>query len=66
MTSIALATNIAPSPLMREPAEMEYEFDQPFILTPANMSPFGAAGTLLTTAITETVASWYRRRASAQ
>ena len=48
------------SPLMRGLAEMAYEFEEPFVLDTAKFeSTFGAAGTPLRAAITETVA-WYR------
>ena len=51
------------SPLMRGLAEMSYEFDNPFVLdTTKFTSTFGAAGTPLATAVSETVA-WYRTRA---
>ncbi len=50
------------NPMMRELAEMAYEFDQPFILdTSKYESAFGAAGTPLAGAIAATVA-WYRTR----
>jgi nucleoside-diphosphate-sugar epimerase len=50
------------SPMMRELAEMAYEFDQPFILdTSKYESAFGAAGTPLADAIAATLA-WYRTR----
>jgi len=48
------------SPMMRGLAEMSYEFDEPFILdTTKFRTTFGAGGTPLATAVTETVA-WYR------
>jgi nucleoside-diphosphate-sugar epimerase len=48
------------NPMLRELAEMAYEFDQPFILdTSKYESAFGAAGTPLAGAIAATVA-WYR------
>jgi len=48
------------NPMLRELAEMAYEFDQPFILdTSKYESAFGAAGTPLADAIAATVA-WYR------
>ena len=48
------------SPLMRGLAEMAYEFEEPFVLSTAKFeSTFGAAGTPLRAAISETVA-WYR------
>ena len=48
------------NPMMRELAEMAYEFEEPFVLdTTKYESTFGTAGTPLTTAIAETVA-WYR------
>jgi nucleoside-diphosphate-sugar epimerase len=53
-------------PLMRELAEMSYEFEQPFVLdTSKYTSMFGAAGTPLGTAIGETV-GWYKTQASAK
>jgi len=52
------------NPMMRELAEMAYEFDQPFVLdTSKYQSAFGAAGTPLADAIAATVA-WYRTRPS--
>jgi len=48
------------NPLMRELAEMAYEFDEPFVLdTTKYQSTFGAAGTRLADAVASTVA-WYR------
>jgi nucleoside-diphosphate-sugar epimerase len=48
------------NPMMRELAEMAYEFDEPFVLdTTKYQSTFGAAGTPLLTAISATVA-WYQ------
>ena len=48
------------NPLMRELAEMAYEFDEPFVLdTTKYQSTFGAAGTPLADAVASTVA-WYR------
>jgi nucleoside-diphosphate-sugar epimerase len=48
------------NPLMRELAEVAYEFEQPFILdTTKYETTFGASGTPLPTAVAETVA-WYR------
>jgi nucleoside-diphosphate-sugar epimerase len=50
------------NPMMRELAEMAYEFDEPFILdTSKYESIFGAAGTPLAGAVASTVA-WYRAR----
>ena len=50
------------NPMMRELAEMAYEFDEPFVLdTTKYESTFGAAGTPLAAAIAATVA-WYRTR----
>ena len=50
------------NPMMRELAEMTYEFDQPFVLdTSKYQSAFGAASTPLADAIAATVA-WYRTR----
>jgi nucleoside-diphosphate-sugar epimerase len=52
------------SPLMRELAEMAYEFEQPFVLDSGKyQATFGAAGTPLTTAVTDTIA-WYRTQGS--
>src|SRR5580692_194724 len=52
------------NPMLRELAEMAYEFDEPFVLdTSKYESAFGAAGTPLTDAIAATVA-WYRTRTS--
>ena len=48
------------NPLMRELAEMAYEFEEPFVLdTTKYQSTFGAAGTPLADAVASTVA-WYR------
>jgi nucleoside-diphosphate-sugar epimerase len=48
------------NPLMREVAEMAYQFEEPFILdTTAYESTFGPAGTPLAEAVAATVA-WYR------
>jgi nucleoside-diphosphate-sugar epimerase len=59
---IALRTLSLFNPLMRELAEMAYEFEQPFTLdTTKYTSTFGPAGTTLATAISDTVA-WYRTR----
>ena len=56
------------NPLMRELAEMAYQFEEPFVLdTTKFQSTFGpatAAVTPLATAITDTIA-WYRPRSSA-
>jgi len=50
------------NPMLRELAEMAYEFDEPFVLdTSKYESAFGAAGTPLAGAIAATVA-WYRTR----
>ncbi len=50
------------NPMMRELAEMSYEFDEPFVLdTTKYQSTFGAAATPLATAIAATVA-WYQGR----
>jgi nucleoside-diphosphate-sugar epimerase len=50
------------NPMMRELAEMSYEFDEPFILdTSKYQAAFGAAGTPLPAAVAATVA-WYRTR----
>ena len=48
------------NPMMRELAEMAYEFDQPFVLdTSKYESAFGTAGTPLAEAVAATMA-WYR------
>ena len=50
------------NPMLRELAEMAYEFDEPFVLdTSKYESVFGAAGTPLADAIAATLA-WYRTR----
>ncbi len=50
------------NPLMRELAEMSYEFEEPFVLDTSKFeSTFGSSGTPLATAIAETIA-WYRTR----
>jgi nucleoside-diphosphate-sugar epimerase len=52
------------NPMLRELAEISYEFDEPFVLdTSKYESAFGAAGTPLATAVAATVA-WYRTRPS--
>ena len=52
------------NPLLRELAEMEYEFEEPFVLdTTKYEATFGPAGTPLIDAIIETVA-WYRSQAA--
>ena len=52
------------NPMLRELAEMSYEFDESFVLdTSKYESTFGAAGTPLAAAIAATVA-WYRTRPS--
>jgi nucleoside-diphosphate-sugar epimerase len=52
------------NPMMRELAEMAYEFDQPFVLNTSKYeATFGAAGTPLPAAIAATIA-WYRNRPS--
>ncbi len=53
------------NPMMRELAEMAYEFEEPFVLdTTKYESTFGAAGTPLDVAIKETVI-WYRGQGGA-
>jgi nucleoside-diphosphate-sugar epimerase len=53
------------NPMMRELAEMAYQFDEPFVLdTSKYESTFGAAGTPLAAAVAATVA-WYRNRLGA-
>ena len=52
------------NPMLRELAEVSYQFEQPFVLDTAKYeSVFGAAGTPLAAAITATVA-WYKTRPS--
>jgi len=52
------------NPMMRELAEMVYEFEEPFVLdTTKYESTFGAAGTPLDIALKETV-TWYQTQAS--
>jgi nucleoside-diphosphate-sugar epimerase len=52
------------SPLMRELAEMSYEFEEPFVLDFAKFeTTFGTSGTPLAAAITDTIA-WYRSETS--
>ena len=52
------------NPMLRELAEMSYEFDEPFVLdTSKYQSTFGVAGTPLAAAVAATVA-WYRTRPS--
>jgi nucleoside-diphosphate-sugar epimerase len=53
------------NPLMRELAEMSYQFEEPFVLdTSKYESVFGTAGTPLADAVAAT-AAWYRTQASA-
>jgi nucleoside-diphosphate-sugar epimerase len=53
------------NPMMRELAEMAYQFEEPFILdTTRYEATFGPAGTPLAAAVAATIA-WYRTRASA-
>jgi hypothetical protein len=52
------------NPMMRELAEMAYEFEEPFVLDSSKYeSTFGATGTPLPAAIASTVA-WYRGQAA--
>jgi nucleoside-diphosphate-sugar epimerase len=52
------------NPMLRELAEVSYQFEQPFVLdTSKYESVFGAAGTPLAAAISATVA-WYKTRPS--
>ncbi len=52
------------NPMLRELAEMSYEFDEPFVLdTSKYESAFGTAGTPLPAAVAATVV-WYRTRPS--
>ena len=53
------------NPMIRALAELEYEFDQPFVLdTSKYQSTFGASSTPLSAAVSETIA-WYRSQRSA-
>ena len=64
MPKLALRALGLVSPMMRGLAEMEYEFEEPFVLdTTKYESMFGAAGTPLSVAIAETV-GWYRNQRS--
>ena len=64
MPKLALRALGLVSPLMRGLAEMEYEFEEPFVLdTTKYQSTFGAAGTPLSVALADTV-TWYRNRRS--
>jgi nucleoside-diphosphate-sugar epimerase len=50
------------NPMMRELAEMAYEFDEPFVLDTSKFeSTFGIGGTSLATAVADTIA-WFRTR----
>jgi nucleoside-diphosphate-sugar epimerase len=50
------------NPMLRELAEMAYEFEEPFVLDTSKFErTFGAAGTPLGVAVTSTIA-WYRSR----
>ena len=50
------------NPMMRELAEMAYQFDEPFVLDTSKYElTFGTAGTPLADAVAATVA-WYRAR----
>jgi hypothetical protein len=52
------------NPMLRELAEVSYQFDEPFVLdTSKYESVFGTVGTPLAAAISATVA-WYRTRPS--
>ena len=54
------------SPMMRGLAEMQYQFEEPFVLDTSKFeSTFGLSGTVLTDAIRETV-SWYASTRSAR
>jgi nucleoside-diphosphate-sugar epimerase len=64
MPEMLLRTLGVVSPMMRGLAEMRYQFEAPFVLDTSKFeSTFGAAGTPLSVAITETVA-WYRDQAT--
>jgi hypothetical protein len=52
------------NPMMRELAEMAYQFDEPFVLdTSRYESTFGAVATPLADAVAATV-DWYQARAA--
>ena len=54
------------NPMMRELAEMAYEFEEPFVLdTTEYQATFGEAGTALAAAMAQTVA-WYRHTSVAR
>lgn len=54
------------NPMMRELAEMSYQFEQPFVLDTSKYdATFGAVATPLETAVTDTLA-WYRARRGAR
>ena len=60
MSKLAVRALGLVNPMMRELAEMSYEFDEPFVLdTSKYQAAFGPSGTPLAAAIAATVA-WYR------
>jgi nucleoside-diphosphate-sugar epimerase len=64
MPKLVLRTASLVSPMMRELAEMAYEFEEPFILDTTKFgATFGPSGTPLDTAIAETVTSYQARTA---
>jgi nucleoside-diphosphate-sugar epimerase len=64
VSKFALRALALVNPLMRELAEMSYEFEEPFVLDTSKFEfTFGISGTPLSTAIAETV-SWYRTQPS--
>ena len=64
MPKLALRALGLVNPMLRELAEISYQFEEPFVLdTSKYESTFGAAGTPLPAAIAATVA-WYRTRPS--
>jgi nucleoside-diphosphate-sugar epimerase len=64
LPKLALRALSLVNPMLRELAEVSYQFEQPFVLdTTKYESVFGAAGTPLAAAITATVA-WYKTRPS--
>ena len=65
MPKLALRALGVVNPMMRELAEMSYEFDQAFVLDSSKyQSTFGTAGTPLPAAVLATV-TWYRNRIGA-
>ena len=64
MPRLAVRALSLASPMMRELAEMSYQFEEPFVLDASKYeSVFGVSGTPLADAVAATLA-WYRTRAS--